>query len=102
MPRRVRVAASPFGQFMVSTGGRMTRGVVGIALIVAGLLIGDVAGWVFGAFGLFLLAAGLFDFCVVTGLIDNIWSGREVRVLGGHGGATRTAARGSGVRIRTP
>lgn len=102
MPRRVRVAASSFGQFMVSPAGRTTRGVVGIALIVAGLLIGDVAAWVFGAFGLLLLAAGLFDFCVVTGLIDNIWSGREVRALGGHGGAARTASSGSGVRIQTP
>lgn len=91
MPRRVRVAASPFGQFMVSTGGRTTRGVMGIALIVAGLLIGGVAGWAFGALGLLLLAAGLFDFCVVTGLIDNIWSGREVRARGGHGRATRSA-----------
>jgi hypothetical protein len=102
MPRRVRVAASPFAQFMVSTGGRTTRGVMGIALIVAGLLIGGVARWMFGAFGLLLLAAGLFDFCVVTGLIDNIWSGREVRARGGHGRATRSAPSGSGVRIRTP
>jgi hypothetical protein len=41
-------------------------------------------------FGVVLLAAGLLDFCVITGLIDNIWSGREVRARGSRG-APRTA-----------
>jgi Protein of unknown function (DUF2892) len=82
MSRRERVASTPFGQFMASTGGRLTRGVIGIALIVAGLLAGGVAGWVLWAFGAVLLVAGLFDFCVITGLVDNIWSGREVRARG--------------------
>jgi hypothetical protein len=90
MARRERVASTPFGQFMASTAGRVTRGVVGIALIVAGLLVGGVGGWVLGGFGVVLLAAGLFDFCVITGLIDNIWSGREVRARGSRG-ASRTA-----------
>jgi hypothetical protein len=90
MARRERVASTPFGQFMASTGGRVTRGVIGIALIVAGLLVGGVGGWVLGGFGVVLLAAGLFDFCVITGLIDNIWSGREVRARGGRG-ASQTA-----------
>jgi len=75
---------------MASTGGRITRGVIGIALIVAGVLVGGVAGWALGAFGAILVAAGLFDFCVITGLIDNIWSGREVRARG-HRAAPRTA-----------
>jgi hypothetical protein len=90
MSRRERVASTPFGQFMASTAGRVVRGVIGIALIVAGFLVGSVAGWVLGAFGAVLLAAGLFDFCVITGLIDNIWSGREVRARGSRG-AARTA-----------
>jgi len=90
MARRERVAPTPFGQFMASTAGRVTRGVVGIALIVAGLLVGGVGGWVLGGFGVVLLAAGLLDFCVITGLIDNIWSGREVRARGGRR-ASRTA-----------
>lgn len=90
MARRERVASTPFGQFMASTAGRVTRGVIGIALIVAGLLVGGVGGWVFGGFGVVLLAAGLFDFCVITGLIDNIWSGREVRARGSRR-APRTA-----------
>jgi uncharacterized membrane protein len=90
MTRRERVAPTPFGQFMASTAGRVFRGAIGIALIVAGLLVAGVTGWVLGAFGAVLLAAGLFDFCVITGLVDNIWSGREVRARGRRG-APRTA-----------
>jgi hypothetical protein len=90
MARRERVASTPFGQFMASTAGRVTRGVIGIALIVAGLLVGGVAAWVLAVVGTVLLAAGLFDFCVITGLIDNIWSGREVRARGRRG-TPRTA-----------
>jgi hypothetical protein len=90
MARRERVASTPFGQFMASTAGRVTRGVIGISLIVAGLLVGGVGGWVLAVVGTVLLAAGLFDFCVITGLVDNIWSGREVRARGRRG-APRTA-----------
>ena len=90
MSRRERVASTPFGQFMASTAGRVTRGAVGIALIVAGVLVGGAAGWVLGAFGAVLVVAGLLDFCVITGLVDNIWSGREVRARGSRG-APRTA-----------
>ncbi len=90
MSRRQRVASTPFSQFMVATAGRITRGVIGVALIVAGPLVGDVGGWALGAFGALLLAAGLFDFCVFTGLVDNIWSGHEVRARGSRG-APRTA-----------
>ena len=90
MPRRERVASTPFGQFMVSTAGRVMRGAIGIVLIGTGLLVGGVAGWVLGGFGAVLVGAGLFDFCVITGLIDNIWSGQEVRAHGRRG-APRTA-----------
>ncbi len=92
MARRERVTSTPFGQFMASTAGRVARGAIGVALIVAGLVVGGVGGWVLGAFGVLLLAAGLFDFCIITGLIDNIWSGREVRARGSRG-APSTASR---------
>jgi hypothetical protein len=88
---RDRVASSSFGQFMASTAGRITRGLVGLGLIIAGVATGGIAGWIAGGLGAVLLAAGLFDFCVITGLIDNIWSGREVRARGGHGRAAPTA-----------
>jgi DUF2892 family protein len=90
MARGERVAASAFGQFMASLAGRVTRGVIGIVLIVVGLIVGGVGGWVIAAVGAVPLLAGLFDFCVITGLIDNIWSGREVRAHG-RGSATRIA-----------
>ncbi len=86
---RDRVASSSFGQFMASTAGRVTRGLIGVVLIVGGVVLGGIGGWVVGAFGVVLLSAGVFDFCVITGLIDNIWSGREVRTLGHHGEAAR-------------
>ena len=91
MARGGRVSASGFGQFMASTAGRVTRGIIGVALIVVGFVISGVGGWMLAALGLVLVLAGLFDFCVITGLFDNIWSGREVRARGTHGGATRTA-----------
>jgi Protein of unknown function (DUF2892) len=91
MSRGERVASSSFGQFMASTAGRATRGVLGVVLIVVGLVAGGVGGWVPAAFGLVLLAAGVFDFCVITGLIDNIWSGAEVRARRHRGEAPRTA-----------
>jgi hypothetical protein len=62
---------------------------MGIALIAAGLLVGGIGGWVLGGLGIVLAAAGLFDFCLIAGLIDNIWSGREVRARGSRG-APRT------------
>lgn len=88
--RRERVAATAFGQFMASSAGRDIRMAIGIGLILAGLVVGGVGGWVLTGFGVLLVAAGLFDFCVITGLIDNIWSGREVRARGRRG-APRTA-----------
>jgi hypothetical protein len=71
-------------------GGGLTRGIIGTALMVVVCdrqrrrmgRRGPRSSWVL---------AGLFDFCVITGLSDGIWSGREVRARGTHGGAARTA-----------
>ena len=82
------VTSSPFGQFMASTVGRVLRGIIGVALIVGGVAIGGVSAWVLGVLGIVLVAAGVFDFCVITGVIDNVWSGGEVRAR-----ARRSAAR---------
>jgi hypothetical protein len=88
--RGERAVASPFVQFMASTAGRVTRGVVGIALIAVGPILGGIGGWVVGAVGAVLVLAGVFDFCVISGAIANVWSGREVRARGTRG-ATRVA-----------
>ena len=82
MARRDRVTSTGFGQFMASSAGRDIRMAIGIALFFAGLVVGGLVGWVLLAFGVLLTAAGLFDFCLITGLIDNVWSGREVREHG--------------------
>ena len=73
------VTSTSFGQFMASTAGRVLRGIIGAALIVGGVAIGGVGAWALGILGVILVAAGVFDFCVITGVIDNVWSGREVR-----------------------
>lgn len=91
MARGEAAVASAFVQFLASPAGRVTRGVVGLALIAAGVLLAGIAGWVVGALGAVLVAAGVFDFCVISGLIANLWSGREVRARGSHGGITRPA-----------
>jgi uncharacterized membrane protein len=90
MARRERVASSGFGRFMASSAGRSLRGTVGMALMLAGLVVGGIGGVALLVFGGLLLAAGVFDFCIIAGLIDNVWSGQEVRARG-HRGAPRPA-----------
>jgi hypothetical protein len=85
MARRERVTSTGFGQFMASSAGRSLRGIVGTALMLAALVVGGLGGWALLAFGALLLAAGVFDFCVITGLIDNVWSGQDVRARGRRG-----------------
>ena len=85
MARRERVTSTGFGQFMASSAGRSLRGIVGMPLMLAGLVVGGLGGWALLAFGALLLAAGVFDFCVITGLIDNVWSGQDVRARGRRG-----------------
>lgn len=99
MTRHDRVTSTAFGQFMASSAGRDIRMAVGIAPLLAGLVVGGIGGWMLTAFGLLLVAAGMFDFCLITGLVDNIWSGQEVREHGRRE-APRTARMSKGVRQR--
>ena len=85
MARRERVASTGFGQFLASSAGRGIRMAIGIALMLPGLVVGGVGGWALAASGFLFVSAGLFDFCVITGLVDNIWSGPEVRARGRRG-----------------
>ncbi len=82
MAHRDRVVSTEFGRFMASSAGRSLRGTVGMALMLAGLVVGGIGGVALLVFGGLLLAAGVFDFCIITGLIDNVWSGQEVRARG--------------------
>ena len=67
-----------FPKFMASTTGRAVRVVVGIALIVAGGLLGG--GWrALAIVGLVPLAAGTLDVCLFNVLFGQPLSGKVVR-----------------------
>lgn len=82
------VAASGFGQFMASGAGRLMRIVAGIALIVVGLVIGGTLGWILFGVGFVPLAAGVFDMCLITGLLSRVWTGKGVRACKAGSGRT--------------
>ena len=71
---------NPFVKFMATTTGRITRIVVGAALIAWGLLgLTGVMGIVVAVVGLVPLLAGLFDVCVFAPLFKNPFRGPEIR-----------------------
>lgn len=85
------VAESAFGQFMASGAGRLLRIVAGITLLVIGLLVGGTVGWIVLAAGFVPLLAGLFDVCLITGLLSRTWTGKAVRACGTDHGRTTNA-----------
>jgi hypothetical protein len=71
---------NPFIKFMVSTAGRVTRVIAGIALVLWGLMgIGGTTGIVVAIIGLVPLLAGLFDFCVFAPLFGAPLSEPQIR-----------------------
>ena len=69
-----------FGQFMASGIGRLARIIVGLALVAWGyMLLNSVAGIVLIIVGLVPLAAGIFDFCVVSALLGGPFWGVAIR-----------------------
>jgi hypothetical protein len=67
-----------FSKFMASTTGRAVRVVVGVALIVAGGLLGG-GWWALAIVGLVPLAAGTLDVCLFNVLFGQPLSGKVVR-----------------------
>ena len=66
--------------FLVTTAGRITRGVAGLLLVAIGLLgVGDTGGLVLAVIGLVPLLAGLFDVCVFAPLFGQSFYGTKVR-----------------------
>ncbi len=66
--------------FLASGGGRVTRIVAGIVLILAGLFaIGSAAGYIIALIGLIPLAAGIFDVCVFAPLAGLPFKGPALR-----------------------
>jgi len=69
---------SGFAKFINSPAGRITRIVVGLALIIWGY---DCNGIVLMIIGLIPLAAGALDLCLISALLGGPTSGKKVREL---------------------
>lgn len=74
-------ARSGFAQFLASSAGRLIRFLAGVALIVAGALIGGTWGIVMIVVGVVPLLAGAFDVCVFSALFGGPFSGPRIRAL---------------------
>lgn len=72
-------AQSAFAQFLAGSAGRALRMIAGLALILGGLLLGGTVGIVLMVVGIIPLAAGTFDFCLITALFGGPFAGSEVR-----------------------
>jgi hypothetical protein len=70
---------SAFARFVNTTAGRLARVVVGLALIGWGYTMrGDTSGIVLMVVGLVPLAAGVFNLCLISGLLGGPLSGARV------------------------
>ncbi|MBS2966328.1 DUF2892 domain-containing protein [Actinocrinis puniceicyclus] len=67
-----------FFAFLASRAGRITRGVAGVALIVAGVALGG-GWWALAVVGLAPLAAATFDFCLFAPLAHLPLGGPSLR-----------------------
>ena len=65
-----------FARFMATPAGRGIRVVAGVALIIAGLVIGSAGGYVLAAVGLVPLLAGALNVCVIGPLLKAPFSGK--------------------------
>jgi len=67
-----------FSKFMASMAGRAVRIIAGVALIVAGGVLGG-GWWVLTVVGLVPLAAGVLDICLFNVLFGQPLTGKAVR-----------------------
>ena len=65
-------------KFLASTAGRWTRGIVGVALVVIGIVLGGW-WWILAAVGAVVFLAGALDFCILAPLFGKPFSGRKLR-----------------------
>ena len=65
-------------KFLASTAGRWTRGIVGVALVVVGIVLGGW-WWILAAVGAVVFLAGALDFCILAPLFGKPFSGRKLR-----------------------
>lgn len=65
-------------KFLGSTAGRWTRGIVGLALVGLGVLLGGL--WlILSAVGLVVFLAGAIDFCLLAPLFGKPFNGAKLR-----------------------
>ncbi len=80
MARPRGLVQSGLVQFLASGPGRLLRIVAGLVLVVVGLwLVRGTWGYVLVVIGLVPIAAGLFDFCLLTAIFGGPFWGRDVR-----------------------
>lgn len=65
-------------KFLGSTNGRWARGIVGVALLALGAVLGGF-WWILAAVGLLVAAAGIFDFCLLAPLAHKPFAGPKFR-----------------------
>lgn len=68
-------------KFMASPTGRLVRIVAGLILIALGIWVVESTlwQWVLIIVGLIPIAAGLFDFCLLSPLFGGPLAGKEIR-----------------------
>ncbi len=67
-----------FARFMASPAGRGIRIAAGIALIVAGLVIGSTGGYILAIVGVLPVLAGALNVCVLGPVLKAPFSGKAV------------------------
>ncbi len=69
-----------FARFMASPVGRGLRIVLGVALVFYGFRVLDGSGWgiALAAFGATAVIAGVFNLCLIAGLLGAPFRGRDV------------------------
>lgn len=68
-----------FVSFIASPAGRLTRVVIGVVMIAAGLKAASNAGNFVALLGLVPLLAGALDYCVLGKLLGGSYKGAEMR-----------------------
>lgn len=68
----------PVLKFLGSSNGRWVRTAAGLALIVVGGLLGGW-WWILSGVGALVLAAGVFDFCLIAPLAGKPIAGKAFR-----------------------
>lgn len=68
-----------FSQFMASPTGRMLRILMGAVLIILGLSMHSIAGYLLTVIGSVVFLAGLFDWCLFAPLFKMPFHGKAIR-----------------------